>query len=308
MHPLCSVPTLCVHLCMPVGLWLFLLIFKTVVLKFLTGAFCLNREMKPENGGMPITQYTIIPNPAVPPCGNYCHADASVRQFHFGPLNHSQTYNFAVHADNCGGTQEGRLSNLTVFFGGTVCNNCAELILRAIQFPQHEWMIRDRQINWQPLSPQFFCNKGNHSVVRTTNQFVQCMLFDDSLFYPTYFAVPSQAAINHHLFLYWFSFDFLPYSRPWWSKRDQHLSCVWQRWVAADKCFLAGSGESFSPRMTLCALIRCKGEGFDLVTPVSYLFCIIEYSGVPLPALHSRQWLENLLVNVMRVCFASEIV
>ena len=91
---------------------------------------------------MPITQYTIIPNPAVPPCGNYCHADASVRQFHFGPLNHSQTYNFAVHADNCGGTQEGRLSNLTVFFGGTACKNYAELILSVIQFPQHEWMKR----------------------------------------------------------------------------------------------------------------------------------------------------------------------
>jgi len=101
---------------------------------------------EPENGGMPITQYTIIPNPAVPPCGNYCHVDASVRQFHFGPLNHSQTYNFAVHADNCGGSQEGRLSNLTVFFGGTVCNNCAEFILRVIQFPQHEWMKRTIRI------------------------------------------------------------------------------------------------------------------------------------------------------------------
>ena len=76
---------------------------------------------EPEDGGMPITQYTIIPNPAVPPCGNYCRVDASIRQFHFGPLNHSQTYNFAVHADNCDGTQEGRLSNLTVFFGGTAC-------------------------------------------------------------------------------------------------------------------------------------------------------------------------------------------
>jgi len=30
-----------------------------------------------------------------------------------------------------------------------------------------------------------------------------------------------------------------------------------------------------------------------LVTSVSYLFCIIKYSGVPLPALRSKQWLES---------------
>ena len=92
---------------------------------------------EPENGGMPITQYTIIPNPAVPPCGNYCHVDASVRQFHFGPLNHSQTYDFAVHADNCGGTQEGRPSKLTVFFGGTACEISTDTISSAqcLKFP-----------------------------------------------------------------------------------------------------------------------------------------------------------------------------
>jgi len=126
-------------------------------------------------------------------------------------------------------------------------------------------------------------------VVRTTNQFVQCMLFDDSLFYPTYFVVPSQAAINHHLFYtdsHLISYHiqgpdgpkeintFLVYDRD----ELQQINVSWQEVVSI-----------IFPGMTLCALIHSNGEGFNLVTSVSYLFCIIKYSGVPLPALHSKQ-------------------
>ena len=37
-----------------------------------------------------------------------------------------------------------------------------------------------------------------------------------------------------------------------------------------------------------------------------YFFCIIKYSGVPLPALHSK--FSRTLVNIMGECFANEIV
>jgi len=38
--------------------------------------------------------------------------------------------------------------------------------------------------------------------------------------------------------------------------------------------------------------LHCKEEGLfglNLVTSGSHLFCIIKYSGVPLPALHFKQ-------------------
>ena len=48
---------------------------------------------------------------------------------------------------------------------------------------------------------------------------------------------------------------------------------------------------------------------FNLVTSVSYFFCIIKYSGVPLPALHSKVIrVSRSLENIMGECFANEIV
>jgi len=45
------------------------------------------------------------------------------------------------------------------------------------------------------------------------------------------------------------------------------------------------------------SILHCKKEGLfclNLVTSVSYLFCIIKYGGNPLPTLHSKQWLDFL--------------
>jgi len=45
---------------------------------------------------------------------------------------------------------------------------------------------------------------------------------------------------------------------------------------------------------------HCKKEGLfwlNLVTSVSYLLCIIKYSGDPLPALHSKQWLKRTMIT-----------
>ena len=105
-------------------------------------------------------------------------------------------------------------------------------------------------------------------MVRTTNQFVQCMLFDDSLFYPIYFVVPSQAAINHHLCYtdsHLISYriqgpdgpkeinTFLVYDRD----ELQQINVSWQEVVSV-----------IFPWDVFVALIHCKEEGFNLVTSV----------------------------------------
>ena len=56
------------------------------------------------------------------------------------------------------------------------------------------------------------------------------------------------------------------------------------------------------------ALQKKKGcfDSIWLPRAVSHLFCIIKYSGVPLPALHSK--FSRTLVNIMGECLPNEIV
>jgi len=59
--------------------------------------------------------------------------------------------------------------------------------------------------------------------------------------------------------------------------------------------------------------MHCKKKrlfGLNLFTAVSHLFCIIKYSGVTLPALHSNILtvirFARTLINVMGECSADE--
>ena len=82
------------------------------------------------------------------------------------------------------------------------------------------------------------------------------------------------------------------------------------------QCYLKASSLVLAHMTSLWWVYEhCKNkEGlfwFKLVTSVSYLFCIIKYSGDPLPALHSKQWLDTYsrtLLNVMGEYFANETV